>query len=187
MWGIGAAVEVANCQGARFDGDAHGGVVQIGDAGCGEGAADGRRRMQRVEGDAVGSRGADVGKIVAIGDVAAGKRLGAPQGKGERAGFLMLAAVRIVRAQALPAGVIQIDFRQGEDVGFSANRAALSPAASGLLRWTLYQMRRSPVGGAFARERGCSSHRIEARVATVQNPHQYLPRGRQAARRKTAA
>ena len=113
MWGIGAAVEVANCQGARFDGDARGGVVQIGDAGCGEGAADGRRRMQRVEGDAVGSRGADVGKIVAIGDVAAGKRLGAPQGQGERAGFLMLAAVRIVRAQALPAGVIQIDFRQG--------------------------------------------------------------------------
>ena len=65
MWGIGAAVEVTYCQGARFDGDARGGVIQVGDAGCGEGAADGRRRMQGVEGGAVGSRGADVGEIAA--------------------------------------------------------------------------------------------------------------------------
>ena len=111
MRGIGAAVEVANYQGARFGGDARGGVMQVGDAGRGEGAADGWRRMQGVEGGAVGSRGADVGEIAAVGDVAAGKRHGAPQGQGKRAGFLMLAAVRVVRAQDLPAWVVKVDFR----------------------------------------------------------------------------
>ena len=112
---------------------ARGGVVQVGDAGGGEGAADGRRRMQGIEGDAVGSRGADVGKIVAIGDVAAGERLGAPQGKGKRAGFLMLAAVRIVRAQALPAGVIQVYFRQGEDVGLFCQQGSAFTGSVGVV------------------------------------------------------
>jgi len=118
---------------ARFGGDACGGVMQVGDAGCGEGTADGRRRMQGVEDGAVGSRGADVGEIAAVGDVAAGKRHGAPQGQGKRAGFLMLAAVRVVCAQALPAGVIQIDFRQGEDVGLFCQQGSAFTGSVGVV------------------------------------------------------
>lgn len=59
--GIAAAVEVADDQRSRLGGDTRGSVMQVGDAGLGENAADGRWWMQGIEDSAISSRGADVG------------------------------------------------------------------------------------------------------------------------------
>lgn len=58
---VGGEVEVAGDDGARVAGDADGGLFQVVLPGMGELRGDGRRRVQGVDGGAVGLFGADVG------------------------------------------------------------------------------------------------------------------------------
>ena len=73
-----------------------------------------------------GSLGADIGVVANHAHFAGGQRLFAPQGEGEWAVFAVLAAVRIGLAQALPAGVVEVDFAQREQVGLLDDLACVA-------------------------------------------------------------